>query len=365
GSIVPARRMSWMTPAPWRSPATGTKPRLRRSRTAPCTSSFPSARAARTTERARVWSGWPRASRRIGPESPRCAAPAQASPGVGLPIWLWRRPMKLAGAVALVTGGASGLGEATVEMMIENGGKAVILDRPGSAGEDVARRLGAPALFAPADVTSAEEVQAAVAKAVERFGAVHVCVNCAGIGAAMRTVSKQGPMPLELFARVIAVNLTGTFNVLRLAAAEMARNPPNEEGERGVIINTASAAAFDGQIGQAAYSASKGGVVGMTLPIARRVLTAPDGSLRETARRHRCGQHRRRRRGQPAGRRPRGGRARHRPGALGRAGAGGSRAGRHTGGGRRAERDHLHVAAEPGGDGSRGPGLARRRGARR
>ena len=194
--------------------------------------------------------------------------------------------MKLAGAVALVTGGASGLGEATVEMMIENGGKAVILDRPGSAGEDVARRLGAPALFTPADVTSAEEVQAAVAKAVERFGAVHVCVNCAGIGAAMRTVSKQGPMPLELFARVIAVNLTGTFNVLRLAAAEMARNPPNEEGERGVIINTASAAAFDGQIGQAAYSASKGGVVGMTLPIARdlaalgiRVVTIAPGTF--------------------------------------------------------------------------------------
>src|SRR5881392_241188 len=198
-----------------------------------------------------------------------------------------RRPMKIAGAVALVTGGASGLGEATVAMVVENGGKAAILDRPGSAGEDVARRLGAQALFAAADVTSAEEVQAAVAKAVERFGAVHVCVNCAGIGAAMRTVSKHGPMPLELFARVIAVNLTGTFNVLRLAAAEMARNPPNEEGERGVIINTASAAAFDGQIGQAAYSASKGGVVGMTLPIARdladkliRVVTIAPGLFR-------------------------------------------------------------------------------------
>src|SRR5205809_5025399 len=202
-------------------------------------------------------------------ESLRRGAPAQASPGIGPPIWLWRSPMKIAGAVALVTGGASGLGEATVAMVIENGGKAAILDRPGSAGEDVARRLGAQALFAAADVTSAEEVQAAVAKAVERFGAVHVCVNCAGVGAAMRTVTKQGPMPLDLFAKVIAINLTGTFNVLRLAAAQMAQNPPNEEGERGVIINTASAAAFDGQIGQAAYSASKGGVVGMTLPIAR------------------------------------------------------------------------------------------------
>jgi len=220
------------------------------------------------------------------PEFPRCAALAQASPGVAPPIWLWRRPMKIAGAVALVTGGASGLGEATVGMVIENGGRAVILDRPGSAGEDVARRLGAQALFAPADVTSAEEVQAAVAKAVERFGAVHVCVNCAGVGAAMRTVTKQGPMPLDLFAKVIAINLTGTFNVLRLAAAQMAQNPPNEEGERGVIINTASAAAFDGQIGQAAYSASKGGVVGMTLPVARdlaalgiRVVTIAPGTF--------------------------------------------------------------------------------------
>jgi len=177
--------------------------------------------------------------------------------------------MKIAGAVALVTGGASGLGEATVHMMVEGGGKAVILDRPGSAGEDVARQLGAQAHFVPADVTSPEEVQAAVARAVERFGTVHVCVNCAGVGAAMRTVSRQGPMPLEIFARVVAINLTGTFNVLRLAAAQMATNQPNDEGERGVIINTASAAAFDGQIGQAAYSASKGGVVGMTLPIAR------------------------------------------------------------------------------------------------
>ena len=194
--------------------------------------------------------------------------------------------MKIAGAVALVTGGASGLGEATVHMMVEGGGKAVILDRPGSAGEDVARQLGAQAHFVPADVTSPEEVQAAVARTVERFGTVHVCVNCAGVGAAMRTVSKQGPMPLEIFARVVAINLTGTFNVLRLAAAQMATNQPNDEGERGVIINTASAAAFDGQIGQAAYSASKGGVVGMTLPIARdlaglgiRVVTIAPGTF--------------------------------------------------------------------------------------
>ena len=194
--------------------------------------------------------------------------------------------MDLAGSVALVTGGASGLGEATVRLLVAGGGKAVILDRPGSAGEVVARDLGAHASFAPADVTSAAEVAAAVAHAVERFGTLHVAVNCAGVGAAMRTVTKQGPMPLEIFAKVIAINLTGTFNVTRLAAAQMAKNTPNAEGERGVVINTASAAAFDGQIGQAAYSASKGGVVGMTLPIARdlaslgiRVMTIAPGTF--------------------------------------------------------------------------------------
>jgi len=177
--------------------------------------------------------------------------------------------MKVDESVVLVTGGASGLGEATVRMVVAAGARAVILDRPGSAGEALAGELGERATFAPADVTSAEEVAAAVARALDHFGALQVAVNCAGIGAAMRTVTKQGPMPLELFARVIAVNLTGTFNVLRLAAAAMARNEPNTEGERGVIINTASAAAFDGQIGQAAYAASKGGIVSMTLPIAR------------------------------------------------------------------------------------------------
>ena len=116
---------------------------------------------------------------------------------------------------------------------------------------------------------SSDEVTKAVARAKETFGAIHIAVNCAGVGVAMRTVSKQGAMPLEMFTKVIEINLIGTFNVIRLVAAEMARNDPNEEGERGVIVNTASIAAFDGQIGQAAYSASKGGVVGMTLPIAR------------------------------------------------------------------------------------------------
>jgi NAD(P)-dependent dehydrogenase (short-subunit alcohol dehydrogenase family) len=177
--------------------------------------------------------------------------------------------MKVAGTVALVTGGASGLGEATVRTLVAAGGKAVILDRPQSNGEELAKSLGGNAAFAPADVTISEQVQAAVQKAIDTFGTVHVAVNCAGVGAAMKTVSRQGPMPLEIFTKVIEINLIGTFNVIRLAAAQMVNNEPNDEGERGVLVNTASVAAFDGQIGQAAYSASKGGVVGMTLPIAR------------------------------------------------------------------------------------------------
>ena len=194
--------------------------------------------------------------------------------------------MNVAETVALVTGGASGLGEATVRMVVGAGGRAAILDRPGSPGETLARELGERVLFVPADVTSSDDVAAAVARVVERFGTLHVAVNCAGVGAAMRTITKQGPMPLDLFAKVIAINLTGTFNVIRLAAAQMARNTPNAEGERGVIVNTASAAAFDGQIGQAAYAASKGGVVSLTLPIARdlasvgvRVMTIAPGTF--------------------------------------------------------------------------------------
>jgi NAD(P)-dependent dehydrogenase (short-subunit alcohol dehydrogenase family) len=171
--------------------------------------------------------------------------------------------------VALVTGGASGLGLATVKELLGAGGKVMIVDRPQSDGAAMAKELGANAAFAGADVTSEAEVVAAVAQTVARFGTVHINVNCAGTGAAMKTTSKGGPMPLEIFAKVIEINLIGTFNVLRLCATQMAKNTPNEDGERGVIVNTASVAAFDGQIGQAAYSASKAGVVGMTLPIAR------------------------------------------------------------------------------------------------
>lgn len=178
--------------------------------------------------------------------------------------------MKLEGSVAVVTGGASGLGEATVQAFVSKGARAVIIDRANSNGAAFVESLGADkAIFTPADVTSEAEVKDALQKAVAKFGGVHIAVNCAGVGTAMKTTGKAGPMPLEMFEMCIRVNLIGTFNVIRLAATEMLKNTPNEEGERGVLINTASVAAFDGQIGQAAYSASKGGVVGMTLPIAR------------------------------------------------------------------------------------------------
>ena len=177
--------------------------------------------------------------------------------------------MKIEGSVAIVTGGASGLGEATVRALVAKGGKAAILDRPQSNGEKLAAELGSNVIFTPADVTSEEEVGNAVRKTADTFGGLHIAVNCAGVGAAMKTAGKQGPMPLNIFEMVIKINLIGTFNVIRLAATEMLKNAPGPDGERGVLINTASVAAFDGQIGQAAYSASKGGVVGMTLPIAR------------------------------------------------------------------------------------------------
>lgn len=177
--------------------------------------------------------------------------------------------MQLQGATALVTGGASGLGGATVERFHAAGANVVILDRDAEKGAALAAQLGERVRFAKADVTNEAEVQAAVDLAKSAFGGLNISVNCAGVGMAMRTTSKNGPHPLDIFEMVIRINLIGTFNTIRLAAAAMEQNTPNEEGERGVIINTASVAAFDGQIGQAAYSASKGGIVGMTLPIAR------------------------------------------------------------------------------------------------
>jgi len=176
--------------------------------------------------------------------------------------------MELQGSVALVTGGASGLGEGVVRRFVAQGAQVVIVDRNDERGAALAAELGEAAHFVKADVSSEEDMQAAVA-AAQALGALRVTVSCAGIGLAMKTLGKEGPHALNLFELVIKVNLIGTFNTIRLAAAAMSQNEPNAGGERGVIINTASVAAFDGQIGQAAYSASKGGVVGMTLPIAR------------------------------------------------------------------------------------------------
>jgi len=192
--------------------------------------------------------------------------------------------MDVRGMQALVTGGASGLGLATVEALVDAGAHVVALDLPG-ADRSRLDALGDAVRFASADVTDEVAVLSAVSVANDR-GRLGVLVNCAGIGNAIRTVGKNGPFPFDDFERVVRVNLLGTFNVLRLAAAEMVRNEPNAEGERGVVINTASAAAFDGQIGQAAYSASKAGVVGMTLPVARdlaslgvRVMTIAPGTF--------------------------------------------------------------------------------------
>lgn len=176
--------------------------------------------------------------------------------------------MKIEGKGALVTGGASGLGRATVEALHAAGAGVVIMDLPQSQGEVLAKELGERARFAPTDVTDTEQVTAAVQTAVEAFGGVHIAVNCAGIGWAQRTVDKNGPHDLGVFETVIKVNLIGTFNVVRLAAAQMVKQDPDGE-ERGVIVNTASAAAYDGQIGQAAYASSKGGVVSLTLVVAR------------------------------------------------------------------------------------------------
>jgi len=177
--------------------------------------------------------------------------------------------MQLGEHVFLVTGGASGLGEACARRFAAAGGRVVVADLNDAAGARLAAELGASVRFVHTDVTQESSVQQAVDLAVAEFGGLHGAVNCAGIGVAERTLGRRGPHPLADFARVIGVNLIGTFNAIRLAAAAIARGEPNAAGERGVIINTASVAAFDGQIGQAAYAASKGGIVGMTLPIAR------------------------------------------------------------------------------------------------
>jgi NAD(P)-dependent dehydrogenase (short-subunit alcohol dehydrogenase family) len=179
--------------------------------------------------------------------------------------------VRIENSVFLVTGGSSGLGLASARELVGQGGKVVLVDINADAGNARAEELGANARFVKADITREEDARAAVAVAVEAFGGLHGLVNCAGVAPAEKIIGRNGAHGLDSFARTISINLVGSFNMLRLAAEAMAQGEPNAEGERGVIINTASVAAFDGQIGQAAYSASKSGVVGMTLPIAREL----------------------------------------------------------------------------------------------
>jgi NAD(P)-dependent dehydrogenase (short-subunit alcohol dehydrogenase family) len=178
--------------------------------------------------------------------------------------------MKIAGTGAVITGGASGIGRAVAQAIVAAGGRVAIFDLNEAGGRALAGELAGGAIFENVNVADENSVAAAIAKTMASFGAIHVCVNCAGIGSAHKTFGKDGPFPLAAWNKTIAVNLTGTFNVARLCAEQMAKNQPlDSNGGRGVIINIASVAAFDGQMGQAAYSASKAGIVGMTLPMAR------------------------------------------------------------------------------------------------
>ena len=179
--------------------------------------------------------------------------------------------MLIAGKVFVVTGGGSGLGAATARMLVEAGAQVVIADVNTEAGEKTAAELGKSALFLRTDVTSETDGMAAVEAAVQTFGHLHGLVNCAGVAPGEKILGRDGPHRLDSFAKAVGINLIGTFNMIRLAASLIQKEAPDGGGERGVIINTASVAAFDGQVGQAAYSASKGGIVGMTLPIAREL----------------------------------------------------------------------------------------------
>jgi 3-hydroxyacyl-CoA dehydrogenase/3-hydroxy-2-methylbutyryl-CoA dehydrogenase len=192
--------------------------------------------------------------------------------------------MEIKDSIAVITGGASGLGESCVRNLSALGGKVAILDVATERGEKLDAELGPNVIFVQTDVTSDESGRTAMEKAVAAFGTINVAINCAGVADPGKVLSKKGPITLAAFNRVIQINLVGTLNIIRLAVEQMVKNEPNDEGEKGVIINTASVAAFDGQIGQAAYSASKAGVAGMTLPIARecadygiRVMTIAPG----------------------------------------------------------------------------------------
>ncbi|EGE57916.1 UNVERIFIED_ORG: NAD(P)-dependent dehydrogenase (short-subunit alcohol dehydrogenase family) [Rhizobium esperanzae] len=179
--------------------------------------------------------------------------------------------MLIPGASFIVTGGSSGLGAATARAIVEAGGRVTIADLNAAAGEEIAREFGSEVRFVKTDVSDGEEGAAVVAVALEAFGGLRGLVNCAGVAPAEKVIGRDGPHRLESFARTLGINLIGTFNMIRLAAAAIRNMEPDAEGERGVIVNTASVAAFDGQIGQAAYAASKGGVAAMTLPIAREL----------------------------------------------------------------------------------------------
>lgn len=194
--------------------------------------------------------------------------------------------MRIDGKVFVVTGGGSGLGAATGKMIVENGGRVVLADVNREAGEVVAAGLGGQAVFVTTDVTDEVSAKAAIDKAVSGFGRLDGLVNCAGVAPAEKVVGREAPHRLESFARTVTINLIGSFNMLRLAADAMCRQAPGEDGERGVIVNTASVAAFDGQVGQAGYAASKAGIVGLTLPVARelarsgvRVMTIAPGIM--------------------------------------------------------------------------------------
>ncbi|HOU51802.1 MAG TPA: 3-hydroxyacyl-CoA dehydrogenase [Smithella sp.] len=179
--------------------------------------------------------------------------------------------MNIQEVVALVTGGASGLGEASVLELVKKRAKAVIVDVDVEKGEKLAAKIGANAIFVKTDITREEDVRQAIRKAIDTFGKINVAMNCAGVVNPGKLIGRKGPLTLEAFNKVLQINLVGTLNVIRLAVEQMMNNPPEEEGERGVIINSASIAAFEGQVGQVAYSASKAGIVGMTLPIAREI----------------------------------------------------------------------------------------------
>ena len=192
--------------------------------------------------------------------------------------------MEISGKTFFISGGGSGLGAASARILAKSGANVVLADVNEQAGHSTQIEIGSNALFVKTDVTDSKSVSQALIKTTESFGHIHGAINCAGVAIAVKTVGRDGPHAIEDFERVIRINLTGTFNVIRLAAAQMVENEPDKNGERGILINTASVAAYDGQIGQVAYSASKGGIVGMTLPVARdlarygiRVMTVAPG----------------------------------------------------------------------------------------